>query len=181
MSAGGATALQQNILRRAHELLRPVGAIKNGVNKVLNSITRMIGGRDDENDALSPTLSFYFVRLAETLAAYVMLYEHIGSSKLLPITPSDLTTRVWDLINHKKAWRDIAGRKNVERLFREFDFPAPPQRPPPERPTIKVKAGIPTLDPPPGGAGPLPPRAPPENPQGAGPLPIRQELSLIHI
>jgi len=78
MSAGGATALQQNILRRAHELLRPVGTIKNGVNKVLNSITRMIGGRDDENDALSPTLSFYFVRLAETLAAYVMLYEHIG-------------------------------------------------------------------------------------------------------
>jgi len=172
MAANGATALQQNILRRAHELLRPVGAIKNGVNKVLNSITRMIGGKDDENDALSPTLSFYFVRLAETLAAYVMLYEHIRSSRLLPITPSDLATRVWDLINHKKAWRDIAGRKNVERLFREFDFPAPPQRPPPERPTIKVKAGIPTLDPPPGGAGPLPPRAPPENPQGAGPLPI---------
>ena len=68
-SANGATALQQNILRRAHELLRPVGAIKNGVNKVLNSITRMIGDRGDENDALSPTLSFYFVRLAETLAA----------------------------------------------------------------------------------------------------------------
>ena len=172
VSAGGATALQQNILRRAHELLRPVGAIKNGVNKVLNNITRMIGGRDDENDALSPTLSFYFVRLAETLAAYVMLYEHIRSSRLLPITPSDLATRVWDLINHKKAWRDIAGRKNVERLFREFDFPAPPARPPPERPTIKVKAGIPTLDPPPGGAGPLPPPAPRENPQGAGPLPI---------
>ena len=33
----------------------------------------MIGDRDDENDALSPTLSFYFVRLAETLAAYAML------------------------------------------------------------------------------------------------------------
>ena len=30
MSANGATALQQNILRRARELLRPVGAIKNG-------------------------------------------------------------------------------------------------------------------------------------------------------
>jgi hypothetical protein len=175
VSAGGATALQQNILRRAHELLRPVGAIKNGTNKVLNSITRMIGDRDDENDALSPTLSFYFVRLAETLAAYVMLYEHIRSSRLLPITPSDLATRVWDLINHKKAWRDIAGIKNVERLFREFNLPAPPARPPPERPTVKVKAGIPTLDPPQGGAGPLPPRVPPENPQGAGPLPIRQD------
>ena len=47
MAANGATAMQQNILRRAHELLRPVGAIKNGTNKVLNSITRMIGDRDD--------------------------------------------------------------------------------------------------------------------------------------
>ena len=43
MAANGATALQQTILRRAHELLRPVGAIKNGVNKALNIITRMIG------------------------------------------------------------------------------------------------------------------------------------------
>jgi hypothetical protein len=141
MAANGATALQQNILRRAHELLRPVGAIKNGVNKVLNNITRMIGGKDDENDALSPTLSFYFVRLAETLAAYVMLYKHIGSSKLLPITPSDVATRVWDLINHKKAWRDIAGRKNVEKLFREFNFPAPQSNPPPERPSAPDSGG----------------------------------------
>ena len=47
MSANGATSLQQNILRRAHELLRPVGAIKTGINTVLNSITRMIGDRDD--------------------------------------------------------------------------------------------------------------------------------------
>ncbi|MFM7981409.1 MAG: hypothetical protein ACKPKO_19045, partial [Candidatus Fonsibacter sp.] len=52
-----------------------------------------------------------------------MLYEHIGSSQLIPITPSDLTTRVWDIMNHKKAWRDIAGRKNVEELFRELNFP----------------------------------------------------------
>ncbi len=73
MSANGATSLQQNILRRAHELLRPVGAIKNGVNKVLNNIARRIGDKDDENDSLSPKLSLYFVRLAETLAAYVML------------------------------------------------------------------------------------------------------------
>ncbi|MFM7979886.1 MAG: hypothetical protein ACKPKO_11275 [Candidatus Fonsibacter sp.] len=57
MSANGAPSLQQNIMRRAHELLRPVGTIKNGVNNVLNNITRMIGGKDDENDSLSPTLS----------------------------------------------------------------------------------------------------------------------------
>ncbi|MFM7989953.1 MAG: hypothetical protein ACKPKO_62630, partial [Candidatus Fonsibacter sp.] len=60
MAANGATALQQHILRRAQDLLRPVCAIKNGVNKVLNNIARMIGDRDDENDAPSPTLSFYF-------------------------------------------------------------------------------------------------------------------------
>ena len=140
-SANGATSLQQNILRRAHELRRPVGAIKNGVNKVLHGITRMRGGRDDENDALTPTLTFYFVRLAETLAAYVMMYEHIGSPQLLPITPSDLTTRVWDIVNHKKDWRDRAGRNDIERLFREFNFPAPPERTMPERPNTNVKAG----------------------------------------
>ena len=121
---------------------------------MLNSITRMIGDRDNDDDALSPTLSFYFVRLAETLAAYVMLYEHIGSSRLLPITPSDLMTPVWDLINHKKAWRDIAGRKNVEKLFRAFEFPAPPSHPPPERPSTTDRGG-PT----------------PRGPRGAGPLP----------
>ncbi|MFM7978493.1 MAG: hypothetical protein ACKPKO_04180, partial [Candidatus Fonsibacter sp.] len=121
--------------------LRPVGAIKNSVNTVLNSITRTIGNKDDENDSLSPTLSLYFVRLAETLAPYVMLYKHIGSSQLLPMPPSDLTTRVWDIINHKKAWKDIAGRKNVEKLFRKFNFPAPPERPMPDRPNATVKDG----------------------------------------
>ncbi|MFM7980508.1 MAG: hypothetical protein ACKPKO_14445, partial [Candidatus Fonsibacter sp.] len=43
MSANGSTALQQNILRRALELLQSVGAIKNGVIKVINSIVSMIG------------------------------------------------------------------------------------------------------------------------------------------
>ncbi|MFM7988441.1 MAG: hypothetical protein ACKPKO_54925, partial [Candidatus Fonsibacter sp.] len=92
-----------------------------------------------------------------------MLYEHIGSSQLLPITPSDLTTRVWDIINHKKAWKYIAGRKNVEKLFREFNFPAPPERPMPDRPKVTVKAG--PVNQGPGGAGLLP------GPGGAGPLP----------
>ncbi|MFM7985369.1 MAG: hypothetical protein ACKPKO_39255, partial [Candidatus Fonsibacter sp.] len=139
------------------QLLRPAGDIKNGViknsvNQVLSN-TQVTGDNDDENDALSLTLSLYFVRLAETLAAYVMLYEHIGSSRLLPITPSDLTTRVWDIINHKKAWRDIAGIKNVERLFRELNFPAPPEHTPPERPNITVKPGL--VDNGPRGAGPV--------------------------
>jgi hypothetical protein len=128
MAAGSATSLQQHILRRAHELLRPVGAIKHGVNKVLNNITRMIRGKDNDDDALSPTLSFYFVRLAETLAAYVMLYEHIGSSKLLPITPSNLTTQVWDLINQKRAWRDIAGNKKNKKT--KTITPSPIHSPP---------------------------------------------------
>ena len=169
MLANGATALQPYIMRRTRKLLRPVGTIKNGVNKVLNSITRMISNRGD--DQLIPTSTFYFVRLVETLAAYVMLYEHIGSAKLLPITPSDLTTRVWGIINQKNAWKDIAGRKNVKNLFGEFKFPAPPVRPPPERPTINVKSGIATLDPPPapgppGGAG-----DPPGPPGGGLPAP----------
>ena len=108
MSANGATALQQNILPRDQELLRPVGTIKNGLNNVINSITRMVRDRDD-SDPLMPTVTFCFVRLIETLAAYIMLYGHLASSGLLPITPSDLTTRVWGVINHKKAWKDIAG------------------------------------------------------------------------
>ena len=79
---------------------------------------RMIGARDDPNDPLHPTLIFCFVRMAETLAAYVTLYEHISSSRLLPITPSDLTTRVWDLINRKKAWKDTAKGDNVGKFCR---------------------------------------------------------------
>ena len=100
------------------ELLQSEGNMKHGVNRVINIVVRMTGTRGDPNDPLHPTLIFYFVRMAETLATYVTLYEHINSSKLLPITPSDLTTRVWDLINRKKAWKDIAKGDNVEKLFR---------------------------------------------------------------
>ncbi|MFM8490639.1 MAG: hypothetical protein ACKN9X_01700, partial [Candidatus Methylopumilus sp.] len=142
------SANSDDLAATTHTLLRPVGAVKKRINTVLNSITRMIGDRDDDND---------------TLAAYVMLYEHIGSSQLPPITPSDLTTRVWDIINHKKAWKDIAARKNVEKLLREFNFPAPPERPMPDGPKVTVKAG--PVDQGPGGKGPLP------GPRGAGPLP----------
>ncbi|MFM7988422.1 MAG: hypothetical protein ACKPKO_54830, partial [Candidatus Fonsibacter sp.] len=105
VSANGATSLQQNITRQTLELLKPVGAIKKGVNSVLNGIVSMIGERgdpDDPDDPLFPTLTFYLVRLAETLATYVTLYEHLSSSKLLSITPSDLMARVWDLINRNK-------------------------------------------------------------------------------
>ncbi|MFM7990205.1 MAG: hypothetical protein ACKPKO_63905, partial [Candidatus Fonsibacter sp.] len=42
----------------------------------------------------------------------------------------------------------------VEQLFREFNFPAPPERPMPDRPKVTVKAG--KVDQRPGGAGPLP-------------------------
>ncbi|MFM7987847.1 MAG: hypothetical protein ACKPKO_51900 [Candidatus Fonsibacter sp.] len=81
-------------MRQALELPKPVGAIKKGVNSVLNGIESMIGKRGDHDDPLFPTLTFDLVRLAETLATYATLYEHLSSSKLLPITPSDLTTRV---------------------------------------------------------------------------------------
>jgi hypothetical protein len=94
MSVNGATALQHNIMRQAYELLQTVGTMKNGARRAINNIVRMIGARGDPDDPLHPTLIFYFVRMAETLAAYVTLYEHISSSKLLPITPSDLTPRV---------------------------------------------------------------------------------------
>ena len=45
VSANGATSLQQNIMRQALELLKPIGAIKNGAHKVLNGIVSMIGAR----------------------------------------------------------------------------------------------------------------------------------------
>ncbi|MFM7984662.1 MAG: hypothetical protein ACKPKO_35595, partial [Candidatus Fonsibacter sp.] len=114
-----------NIMRQALELLKPVNAIKKGVNSVLNGIVGMIGKRGDPNDPLFPTLTFYFVRLAETLA-YMTLYEHLISSKLLPITPNDLMTRVWDLINRSKEWSKLYKGDNVEKLFREFHFTTPP-------------------------------------------------------
>ena len=90
-------------------MLRPVGTLKNGVNAVLKSITRMIINRGKPNDQLSPTMMFYFARLVETPGAYVVLHEHIGSSKLLPITPPDLTTRACDLMKQRQAWKDITG------------------------------------------------------------------------
>ena len=93
--------------------------------------------------------------MAETLAAYVTLYEHISSSRLLPITPSDLTTRVWDLINRKKAWKDIAKGDNVEKLFKEFHFNASQGA---EEPLRRHQAGDQL----------------PEEPRGAGPLAIRR-------
>ncbi len=73
VSANGATSLQQNIMRQSLELLKPVNAIKRGVNSVLNGIVSMIGERGDPNDPIFPTLTFYFVRLAETLATYATL------------------------------------------------------------------------------------------------------------
>ena len=116
MLANGATALPQNIMRRAQELLRPVGAIKNGLNNVINNISRMVRNRDD-SDPLMPTATFYFLRLIEALAAYIMLYEHLASSRLLPITPSDLTTRVWDVINHKKGMARHRWGARMSRIF----------------------------------------------------------------
>ena len=74
MPANGATTLQQNILRQAEELLRPVGAIKHGVTNVLNNTTRMINN-GDPNNPLVPTVSFYFVRLARRLHHTVRSYR----------------------------------------------------------------------------------------------------------
>jgi hypothetical protein len=42
MSANGATALQQDIMTQACELVQPLDAIKSGVNSVTNGIVRMI-------------------------------------------------------------------------------------------------------------------------------------------
>jgi hypothetical protein len=142
-------------MRHALELLQSVGNMKNGVNRVIDSVVRTIGARGDPNDPLHPTLIFYFVRMAEALAAYVTLYEHISSSRLLPITPSDLTTRVWDLINRKKAWKNIAKGDNVEKLFKEFHFNASQGA---EEPLRRHQAGDQL----------------PEVPRGAGPLAIRR-------
>jgi hypothetical protein len=113
-------------MRQALEMMQPVGAIKKGVDRVLNGIVRMIGTRGDPNDPLFPTLTFYFVRFVETLATCVTLFEHLSSPKLLPITPSDIMTRVWGLINRSRKWKAIAKGENVEKLFREFHFAAPP-------------------------------------------------------
>ena len=74
VSANGATSLQQNIMRQALEIMQPVGAIKKGVDRVLNGIVRMIGARGDPNDPLFPTLTFYLVRFVETLTTYATLY-----------------------------------------------------------------------------------------------------------
>ena len=134
-------------MRQALELLKPVNAIKKGVNSVLNGVVGMIGERGNPNDPRFPTLTFYFVRLAETLATYVTLYEHLSSSKLLPITPSDLITRVWDLINRNKEWPKVATGEHVVKLFREFHFTTPPSpedvpRPPPQKQGVPYRTKI---------------------------------------
>ena len=166
-------------MRQALELLKPVGAIKKGANKVLNGILSMIGARGDPDDPLFPALTFYFVRLADTFAAYVTLYEHLSSSKLLPITPRDLMTRAWDLINHNKEWQSLAKGDFAEKLFREFHFTSPPSPEEPPRPPPRQEEG-PQPNEVPARAGPLPIRPPPPpgggppggGPPGGGPLPL---------
>ena len=54
MSANGASALQQNIMRHALELLQSVGNVKNGVTRAIDSDVRTIGARGDPNDPLHP-------------------------------------------------------------------------------------------------------------------------------
>lgn len=95
----------------------------------------------------SPIMTTYCIRMVETLAAYVVLYEHIGSSKLLPITPNDLTTRARGRINQNNTWKDIAGRKIVDQLFKEFKLPAPPTHPRPMRPPPVKRGGPAPKDP----------------------------------
>ena len=156
-------------MRQALEIMQPVGAIKKGVDRVLNGIVRMIGTRGDPNDPLFPTLTLYFVRFVETLTNYVTLYEHLSSPKLLPITPSDIMARVWGLINRNKKWQAIARGENVEKLFREFHVAAPPSPEGQPQPPPAPQGELLQEDPP--GAGPLPIRRRPMPPPGEGPRP----------
>jgi len=77
---------------------------------------------DQNNPSLGPPATFYFVKCIEALAFYVIIYEQISSTNIEVLTGDVLKPRIWDLINKKKNWQHIAGQKNVEKLFRDFDF-----------------------------------------------------------
>ena len=66
-----------------------------------------------------PTLVFYFVRCVEALAVYIIMDEQLLSGNLAVITDDIIKPRIWDTINKNSKWKEIAGRKNVDRLFRD--------------------------------------------------------------
>ena len=108
------------ILQSVQQIQKPVAGMIAGLRKVLEELSKVYA--DTNNPSLAPTATFYFVRCIEALAFYVIIYEQISSTNIEVMTSDTLKPRIWDLINKKKNWQHIAGQKNVDRLFRDFDF-----------------------------------------------------------
>ena len=110
---------QQRLLHKLQELLGPVGLIRNRLMKLIASVERKMARNDDP---LRPTLSFYFVRCVEALAAYGLMYSYIKSGKLIQITSEDVQARIPELLQGKPNWRSVANHDDVKSLFRVFVF-----------------------------------------------------------
>ena len=108
------------IIQSIQQIQKPVGGMIAGLRKVLEELSNIYHNTGDSG--YGPTATFYFVRCVEALALYVIIDEQIRSSNIELITSDVLKPRIWDLINKKNTWQTIAGQKNVENLFRNFDF-----------------------------------------------------------
>ncbi|MFM7979495.1 MAG: hypothetical protein ACKPKO_09290, partial [Candidatus Fonsibacter sp.] len=108
----------RNIMRQSLELLKPVDAIKKGVNNGLNGIVSMTGERGDPHD---PLISNSTVLLCSARGDACHLRGTIRAPKLVQAA-TDNSQRSHDagrdLINRKREWKALANVDNVEKLFR---------------------------------------------------------------
>ena len=108
----------QQVLVQSRDLLKPISRIVAGIQRALVGLVSGIN-QNGSTQASNPTLTFYFVRCVEALAIYVLMDEQLMSGKLAVITNDLIKPRIWDIINKNPKWQTIAGKKNVEKLFRD--------------------------------------------------------------
>jgi len=102
-----------------HDLLKVISRIIYGLQQSIKGLVNAIN-RGTSTNASYPTLIFSFVRCVEALAFYTILMEQIISKRIASVDDDVLKPRIWDLINKHSKWKEIAGRKNVDKLFRNF-------------------------------------------------------------
>ena len=110
---------RRQLLMATHELLKPVSVLVNGLKQAAQGYARDIT-RTKSSDSLNTSATLYFVRCVEALNFYNVIREQIMSGSLTIIDDEVLRPRLWDLINKNAKWKEIAGRKNVDQMFRSF-------------------------------------------------------------
>jgi len=105
---------------KLQEIIKPITQIMTGLYKAITGLVSEIE-RGLSTPSFSPTLVLCFVRSVEALGVYVAMSDQIRNGQFMIIGDNEVSPRIWDLINKHKSWKAIAGRKNVEKLFRDFD------------------------------------------------------------